>query len=148
MHKILFVCLGNICRSPMAEFIMKKMVSEAGLDDQFEIASAATSTEQLHNPVYPPARELLEANGMDCSKKHARQISDHDFNYYDLILGMDESNIRNLKRRFGESEKIKMLLSYTGDEHDIADPWYYGNFDRTYREITEGCTALLNHLTK
>lgn len=143
--KILFVCHGNICRSPMAEFIMKRLVSEAGRTDEFEIASAATSTEEIGNSVYPPARRKLAEHGISCEGKTARQLRRDDYDHYDLLIGMDSYNIRNMQRMCGgDSEgKIHMLLDYTDRPGDVADPWYTGNFDSTYRDCLEGCRELL-----
>ena len=148
MKKILFVCHGNICRSPMAEFVMKRLVSDAGLSDEFEIASAATSTEELGNPVYPPARRKLAEHGIGCEGKTARQLTRSDYQHYDLLIGMDYYNIRNMTRMCGGDPdgKIKMLLDYTDRPGDVADPWYTGNFDTTWRDCLEGCTALLETL--
>lgn len=144
MKKILFVCHGNICRSPMAEFIMKKLVEDAGVQQDFEIASAATSTEELGNSVYPPARRKLAENGIRCDGKTARQITRRDYQYYDLLIGMDHYNIRNMERMLGGDPegKIRMLL-----DRDVADPWYTGNFDATWNDCIEGCSALLHELT-
>ena len=146
--KILFVCHGNICRSPMAEFCMKQLVSEANRSDEFEIASAATSTEELGNSVYPPARRLLERKGIDCSGKTARQITAKDYLYYDLIIGMDNANMRNMKRFWGgDSEgKIRMLLDYTERPGEVADPWYSGDFETTWRDVYAGCKGLLEEI--
>ena len=148
MKKILFVCLGNICRSPMAEFVMKRLVEEVGRAGEFEIASAATSTEELGNPVYPPARRKMAEHGIDCTGKTARQITMRDYEYYDLIIGMDSSNLRNMHRFFGGDPegKISLLLDYTSRPGDVADPWYTGNFDATWRDCMEGCTGLLKTL--
>ena len=148
MKKILFVCLGNICRSPMAEFVMKHLVAEAGRTGEFEIASAATSTEELGNPVYPPAQRKLAEHGISCKGKTARQITMRDYAYYDLIIGMDSSNLRNMHRFFGGDPegKISLLLDYTSRPGDVADPWYTGNFDATWRDCMEGCTGLLKTL--
>ena len=148
MTKILFICHGNICRSPMAEFYMKDLVRKAGLDKQFEIASAATSTEELGNPVYPPARRVLEAHGLRCAGKTARQIVQTDYTYYDLLIGMDEANRRNMFRFFGGDTqgKISLLLDYTQRPGDVADPWYTGDFQATWRDVTAGCQALLRRL--
>ena len=148
MKKLLFVCHGNICRSPMAEFITKKLVDDAGRASEFEIASAATSTEELGNSVYPPAQRKLAEHGISCKGKTARQITRHDYSYYDLIIGMDSYNLRNMRRFFGDDPegKIHLLLDFTSRPGDVADPWYTGNFDATWRDCLEGCTALLKEL--
>lgn len=148
MKKILFVCHGNICRSPMAEFIMKKMVDEAHLSDQFYIASAATSTEEIGNSVYPPARQKLAEHGISCKGKTARQLTRRDYAEYDLLIGMDTYNIRNMQRICGgdEKNKIHMLLDYTNRPGDVADPWYTDDFDATYRDCIEGCSGLLRSI--
>ena len=148
MIKVLFVCHGNICRSPMAEFVMKDLVEKAGVRDAFYIESAATSTEELGNPVYPPARRVLAAHGIDCSGKYARQIRKKDYDDFDLIICMDNANIRNALRIFGEDPqgKISRLLDFTSRPGEVADPWYSGNFDATWRDVYEGCTALLETL--
>lgn len=132
----------------MAEFVMKRLVSDAGLSDEFEIASAATSTEELGNPVYPPARRKLAEHGIGCEGKTARQLTRSDYQHYDLLIGMDYYNIRNMTRMCGGDPdgKIKMLLDYTDRPGDVADPWYTGNFDATWRDCLEGCTALLEAL--
>ena len=145
MKKILFVCHGNICRSPMAEFVMKQLVSEAGRADEFEIASAATSTEEIGNPVYPPARRKLAEHGISCAGKTARQLTRRDYDHYDLLIGMDRYNIRNMERMCGgdPDNKIHLLLDYTHRPGDVADPWYTDDFDATWRDCLEGCTALL-----
>lgn len=189
MPKILFVCHGNICRSPMAEFVMKKMVAElqdsadksfAGkdgtdIDDtdndaaglkcaDFEIASAATSTEEIGNPVYPPARRMLERHGISCSGKTARQMTLRDYEYYDYIVLMDRNNLRNLRwilppeiyeresaggrasdlRR--PHKKVSLLMDWTGNSRDVADPWYTGDFEATWNDVNEGCRAMLTSL--
>lgn len=152
MIKILFVCYGNICRSPMAEFIMKDLVSHAGLSPQFQIASAATSTEEIWNgignPVYPPARKKLAEHGISCDGKRAVQLTGADYQRYDYLIGMDSANIRNMIRICGgdPQHKISRLLSWAGAERDIADPWYSGDFDATYEDVLEGCRALLEAL--
>ena len=145
MIKILFVCHGNICRSPMAEFIMKDLVKKANRDKEFLIESAATSREELGNPVYPPVRKLLNEHGVDCSQKHAREISKQDYEQYDYLIGMDEYNLHNMQRICGEdvSHKMHLLLDYTDHKGDVADPWYSGDFDKTWKEVSEGCKGLL-----
>lgn len=146
--KILFICLGNICRSPMAEFVMKKMVADIGLAEQFEIASAATSTEEIGNPVYPPAKQKLAEHGIGCSGKTARQMSRADYDYYDYIIAMDSSNVQGIYRIIGKDidHKVTLLMDYTDDPHDVADPWYTRNFDATWEDVCAGCAALLKKL--
>jgi len=148
MHKILFVCHGNICRSPMAEFVMKDLVSKAGLDSEFYIESAATSTEEIGNGVYPPARRKLAEHGIGCAGKTARQITAADYRRFDLLIGMDSWNIRNMRNICGgdAEDKIKMLMDYTNRPGDVADPWYTGDFEATWRDVLEGCTQLLQNL--
>ena len=145
-HKILFVCHGNICRSPMAEFVMKHLVEERGLQDQFEIASAATSTEEIGNPVYPPARRKLAEHGIGCQGKTARQMTLEDYRYFDHIIVMDHNNIHNVKRLLGEDKdhKISLLMDYTNRPGEVADPWYTGDFEATWRDVLEGCKGLLS----
>lgn len=150
MTKILFVCHGNICRSPMAEFVMKDMVKKAGLEQAFEIASAATSSEELGNPVYPPVRRLLAGHGIDCSGKSARRLNRGDYDRWDYIIGMDEENMVNMRRLFGgdSGNKLHTMLAYAGRPYDaVADPWYTRDFERTWRDVTEGCAGLLEQLT-
>lgn len=153
MIKILFICHGNICRSPMAEFVLKDMVQKRGMADRFYIASAATSSEEIWNgvgnPVYPPARENLKEHGIDCGGKRAVLLQRSDYEEYDYLIGMDSANIRNMHRILGGDAdgKIYKLLSFAGSERDIADPWYTGNFDATYSDVVEGCTALLKRLS-
>ena len=148
MTKILFVCHGNICRSPMAEFVMKDLVKQAGLEDQFQIASAATSTEEIGCSVYPPARRKLAEHGISCAGKTARQLTKGDYAQYDLLIGMDRANIRNMNRICGGDPdgKIKLLLSYTDRPGDVADPWYTGDFDATWRDVMESCQGLLKSI--
>ena len=138
MTKILFVCHGNICRSPMAEFVLKDMVKKAGIADRFRIASCATSTEELGNPVYPPARRELLRHGIDPSGKFARQITRADLENYDLIYYMDRNNLRNLHRLFPGEERFLPFLS-----RDVADPWYSGDFTQTWADVWEGCSRIL-----
>ena len=143
MHKILFVCHGNICRSPMAEFLLKDMVKKAGRTTEFEIDSVAVSREEEGNPVYPPARRELEKRGISCGHHAARRITEEELAYFDHIYYMDASNARYLQRLFGEkAEKCKPLLS-----RDVADPYYYGGFEQTYGDIEEGCRRILEELT-
>ena len=148
MIKILFMCHGNICRSPMAEFVMKDLVRKAGLESQFHIASAATSTEEIGSPVYPPARRKLAEHGIKCSGKTARQLTRTDYDRYDLLIGMDNANLRNMRRICGGDSdgKIRLLLEFTGRSGEVADPWYTGDFEATWRDVLEGCSGLLRHL--
>lgn len=152
MIKIMFVCHGNICRSPMAEFIFKDMIEQKGMTDRFLVSSSATSTEEIWNgvgnPVYPPARAELAKHGLGCEGKRAVQLQKSDYNKYDLFVGMDSANIRNMHRIFGsDSEnKIHKLMDYTSRGGDVADPWYSDRFDIAYRDIFEGCEALLAEL--
>lgn len=148
--RVLFVCHGNICRSPMAEFVMKKLVADAGLKDSFYIASAATSREELGNPVYPPARRKLAEHGISCAGKTAVQITRADYDRYDLIVIMDANNRRNIARIIPDDPggKIHMLMEYAGKDHGVADPWYTGDFEQTWLDVSEGCSALLMRLTK
>jgi protein-tyrosine phosphatase len=172
MIKILFVCHGNICRSPMAEFVMKKLVrdlptvlsaSTTLTAADFEIASAATSTEEIGNPVYPPARRMLARHGIDCSGKTARQMTVADYNHYDYIVLMDQNNLRNLRwilpRDIYERElaqyrdahesrthKISLLMDWAGKTRDVADPWYTGDFETTWSDVNEGCKAMLQRI--
>ena len=153
MIKILFICHGNICRSPMAEFVMKDLVKKAGLEEAFEIASAATSSEEIWggrgNPVYPPARRKLMEHGIDPGGKRARKTTRDDYERFDHLVGMDHANIRNMERIYGGDPegKISLLLDYCGRTgQEVADPWYTGDFDATWRDVVQGCTALLDTL--
>lgn len=141
MKKILFVCHGNICRSPMAEYVMKYLVEQAQLTDQFLIESAATSTEEIGNPVYLPARRKLAEHGISCNGHAARQMTRADYSRYDLLIGMDSANLRNMTRIAGGDPegKIRPLLY----DKDVADPWYTGNFEVTWQDVLRGCQALL-----
>ena len=148
MHAVLFVCHGNICRSPMAEFVMKDLVRKAGADTEFFIASAATSTEEIGNPVYPPARRKLAQHGISAQGKRAVQLKSSDYGRYDRIIGMDSRNLVNMKRILGGDPegKLALLMDFTHRPGDIADPWYTGDFDRAYDDILEGCQGLLTAL--
>ena len=150
MKKILFVCLGNICRSPMAEFIFRDMVKKAGLEKKIICASAATSDEEWGNPVHPGTRRLLNDLGISCKEKRARQMAKADYREYDLLIGMESRNCSAMQRICGgDSEgKIRRLLDFGDHPRDIADPWYTGNFDLTYRDVVEGCEALLESIRK
>ena len=142
---ILFVCHGNICRSPMAEFVMKDLVAKAGLADAYYIESAATSTEEIGNEVYPPARRKLAEHGISCKGKTARQMTRRDYDRFDLIIGMDSWNLRNMNRICGGDPegKIHLLLDFTDRPGDVADPWYTGNFEATWQDVLFGCQRLL-----
>lgn len=152
MTKIMFVCHGNICRSPMAEFIFKKLVDDKGLSSEFVIKSSATSTEEIirgiGNPIYPPAARELHRHSIPYTDRRATQLSINDLDKYDLFIGMDSANIRNINRILGEGakEKIFRLMDFTSRGGDVADPWYSDRFDIAYRDIYDGCSALLNKL--
>ncbi len=141
MYKILFICHGNICRSPMAEFVMKDLVKKAGREQQFQIASAAVSREELGNPVYPPARRELQKHGISCAGHAAHQITQAEYERYDYIYYMDRSNARYLQRLLVSTEKCRPLL-----DHDVADPWYTGDFTETWNDVLEGCKRILEEL--
>ena len=147
MIKILFVCHGNICRSPMAEFLMKELVRDGRLENDFYIESAATSREEIGNGVYPPVKRILAARGIDCSAKRARQMTSADYDKFDYIVCMDSNNMRNMGRIAADTQgKYSKLLDFTDCPHDVADPWYSGDFATTEREVEEGCKALLNYI--
>ena len=148
MTRILFVCHGNICRSPMAEFVMKDLVEKAGRIDAFHIESAAVSAEELGNPVYPPARRELAAHAISCAGKTARQMTRADYERFDLLVCMDTSNLRRMERICGgdPDNKMSRLLDHTGRPGDVADPWYTGDFSATWRDVVDGCTALLEKI--
>ena len=159
--RILFICHGNICRSPMAEFVMKDLVDKSGLSERFEIASAATSREEIWrdartgkdvgSPVYPPAKKKLAEHGIDCGGKTARQLTKADYAHYDLLICMDQWNIRNALRILGgdPEDKLKNLLDYAGRPgEEVADPWYTRDFEATWQDVLAGCNGLLDHLNK
>lgn len=171
MMKILFVCHGNICRSPMAEFIMKDLVKKAGQEKNIQIDSAATSTEEIGNPVYPPARRKLAEHGIRCDGHSARQITRRDYDAYDLLIGMDKANIRNMHRIFfaqkaplrpsapctgacerpcsgDDAGKIHLLMEFSGSPGEVADPWYTGDFEATWRDVQKGCQGLLQWIAQ
>lgn len=148
MIKLLFICHGNICRSPMAEFVMKDLVKKEGLSDQFFIASAATSTEEIGNGVHYGTKRKLQSLGISTAGKTAVQLRKADYDQYDFLIGMDGRNIINMKRMVGHDQEHKMylLLDFTKRRGDIADPWYTGDFDTTYEDVYEGCKGLLEWL--
>ena len=154
VKKIMFVCHGNICRSPMAEFIFKDLAQKQGVADRFLVTSSATSTEEIWNgignPVYPPAKAELEKHGLSCGSKRAVQLQKNDYDKYDLFIGMDSANIRNMLRVFGGdlAGKVHKLMDFTDRGGDVVDPWYSERFDVAYRDIYEGCTALLDAILK
>ena len=150
MVNILFVCLGNICRSPMAEFVMKDLVKKAGLEGSFTVASAGTSGEESGCPVYPPARRKLAEHGISCAGKTARRLTAEDYHRWDLLVGMDSSNLRNMRRLFGGDPegKLSLLLDWTGNCADVADPWYTGDFEATWQDVERGCRDLLTRLQR
>jgi protein-tyrosine phosphatase len=148
MFKILFVCLGNICRSPMAEFVMKDLIEKINMEDFLSVASAATSSEEIGNPVHPGTRKKLSELGISVAGKRAVKLSKDDYHQYNYIIGMEARNITNMMRIFGTDPegKVKRLLDYGTRPRDIADPWYTGDFDITYEDVLEGCEALLEHI--
>ena len=148
--RILFVCHGNICRSIMAQCVMQHLVDEAGSSAAFEIDSAATTNEEIGNPIYPPARKKLVAEDIPLVAHRARRITRDEVRSWDLVVCMDEENVRHLRRILGESEmtRVRKLLSFVGETGDVADPWYAGNFDATYRDVMRGCKALLASLAR
>ena len=154
MTRVMFVCHGNICRSPMAEFIFKDMVKKAGIADSFVISSAATSTEEIWNgigsPIYPPAREELRRHGIAFTERRATLLRPDDLDEYDLFIGMDNANIRNMHRILGMAgaEKIRRMMDFTSRPGEVSDPWYSDRFDEAYRDIYEGCRGLLQYLLK
>ena len=147
---VLFICHGNICRSTMAEFVMKDMVRKAGLEDEYYIESAATSREEIGNDTHPGTKRKLTEVGIPYTKRRARQVTKNDYDEYDYLVIMDQNNFRNLNRIIGSDpeNKVFKLLDFAGKNRDIADPWYTGNFDETYEDVVEGCQALLEYLEK
>lgn len=150
IYRIMFVCHGNICRSPMAEFVFKNIAKNNGAENNFIVRSCATSDEEIGNPVYPPAKAELAKHGISCDGKFAVRLLSSDYDKYDLFVCMDGNNVRNASRIFGGDEKGKIvtLLSFTGFDRDVADPWYFGQFDKTYADILAGCSALFDYLTE
>ena len=148
MIKVMFVCLGNICRSPMAEFVLKDMVSKKGLSNEFYIKSSATSYEEIGNDIYCGARDKLIQKNIPFTKRKATRLTPEDYNKYDFIIGMEEANIRDIKRIVGEDKenKIYKLLDFSNNPRDIADPWYTGDFEITFNDIVEGCNGFLEYL--
>ena len=149
MIKLLFICHGNICRSPMAEFVMKDLVKKARLEKDFQIASAATSIEEIGRPLYPPARRKLDEHGIRCDGHSARQLTYQDYDEYDLLIGMDQANLRSMYRICGGdyAGKMHLLLDFTDRPGDVADPWYTGDFETTWRDVLAGCSGLLAQLS-
>lgn len=149
MIKILFICHGNICRSPMAEFVMKDIINKKGASGHYKVASAATSTEEIGNPVHCGTRNKLKQYGISTEGKYAVRLTRDDYERYDYLIGMEDRNIMNMKRIVGEDRegKIFRLLDFTDSPKDIADPWYTGNFDLTYEEVRRGCEALFEHIS-
>ena len=150
MKKILFVCHGNICRSPMAEFVMKDLVKKTGVASQFRIESAATSREEIGNPVYPPVRRKLAEHGISCGGHAARQLTNRYYEEYDLLIGMDRANLRDMHRICGSdfAGKLHLLMDYTDHLRDVADPWYTKDFEATWQDVLAGCQGLLRELTE
>ena len=148
MIKVLFICHGNICRSPMAEFVLKDMVKKAGLEDRFRIDSVAATREEIGNDMYPPAKRKLREKGIPFSPRAARLLVRADYDRFDYLIGMDEENLDDMLRICGgdSEKKISLLLEWAGISRDVADPWYTGNFEATYRDLITGCSALLESL--
>ncbi len=148
MVKILFVCHGNICRSPMAEFVLRDMVTKRGMGDKFQISSAATSMEEIGNSVHRGTREKLKQQGISTEGKYAVQLKKQDYEKYDYIIAMDQNNLKNIKKIVGEDKqkKVSLLLSFAQENRDIADPWYTGDFDKTYDDIVKGCKGFLEKI--
>lgn len=147
MTSILFICHGNICRSPMAEFIFRDLCRQAGLEDRFRVASMAVSTEETGNDIYPPAKETLRRHGIPFDRHCARRIDRASFDRYDLIVCADRSNIRAIERLFGPSSKLSLMMHWAGEDRDVSDPWYTRDFDSAFRDILASCQGLLAHLS-
>ncbi len=150
MVRILFICHGNVCRSSCAEYVFKDMIKKEGCSDDFYIESKATSTEEIGNGVYPPMERVLISHGITCSGHRARQMKKDDYDDFDLIIGMDSENMFYMKRLWpdDQGEKLRLLLDYTDNPREISDPWYTRDFEKAFKEIEEGCTALLEHLSE
>ena len=146
--RILFICHGNICRSPMAEFVMKQLVREQGLENSFVIESAATSTEEIGNDMHPGTKRLLDAHDIPYERRRARQLRADDASAWDYLIGMDSANVRNIRRMLGADTegKVFKLMEFAGSSADVADPWYTGDFETTYADVHEGCKGLLEHI--
>ena len=147
MPSILFICHGNICRSPMAEFIFRDLCRQAGLEDRFRVASMAVSTEEIGNDIYPPAKETLRRHGIPFDRHCARRIDRVSFDRYDLIVCADRSNVRAIERLFGPSSKLSLMMHWAGEDRDVSDPWYTRDFDSAFRDIYASCQGLLAHLS-
>ena len=150
MVRVLFICHGNICRSVSAQYIFEQLIREKGVEEEFFVDSAATSTEEIGNPIYPPMRSALESHGVPIGSHRARQVKRHEYEEYDYIIAMDEENVRDMLRLFGgdPDKKIHALLGFAGENREVADPWYTGNFDETYEDVLKGCKGLLQFLEK
>ena len=148
MIRIMFVCHGNICRSPLAELVLKDMLKKRGMEDKAQVCSRATSTEELGNPVYPPARAELAKHGISSDGKYSIQLRASDYNEQDLLIGMDSANIRNMHRILGGDPdgKIIKFMTFAGEDRDVADPWFTGSFDVTYRDVISGCSKIIEYI--
>ena len=148
MIRVLFVCHGNICRSPMAKYVMRELVEKAGLSDKIFVESAAATYEEIGNPVYPPAKRKLAEHGISCEGHHARIIIRKEYEDWDYIIGMDQENMDDMMRIFGgdPDEKLYMLMMFVGEEREVSDPWYTRDFESTWQDVLAGCTALLERI--